>query len=154
MLPEGAIYPKVYTSQRDLAYHIVSEGETLGLISQAYNLSIQEIIAINGIVNPRLIRPGDKIYVDLGKRKGKLAGIIPAEDWRNYGSLKVKWSEWKVIDNSYITPAVNQGGKTFFLAVNCSSHRINSTGRNNKWKEWLSPKSEFEFNLIDDLCKG
>ncbi len=43
--------------------HIVQPGDTLSAISRKYKLSAKEIIALNNIENPRLIKPGMKLKV-------------------------------------------------------------------------------------------
>lgn len=43
--------------------HVVKPGDTLSAISREHKISAQEIIALNGIENPRLIKPGMKLKV-------------------------------------------------------------------------------------------
>lgn len=44
-------------------YHIVKKGETLSGIASRYNTTYQQLAKINGIKNPHLIYPGQKIKV-------------------------------------------------------------------------------------------
>lgn len=43
--------------------HVVQPGDTLSAISRKHNVSAKEIIALNSIENPRLIKPGMKLKV-------------------------------------------------------------------------------------------
>lgn len=168
-LPKGSFIPITKKEIDSFSYHNVKSGETLGMISKKYNISLAELIKINDLNQPNYINPGDRIYLKPGsaqKKSGKentkrdfldrksltRSPNSDGSDWRPYGKLKVNWSNWKIIDNSYVAPALNQNGKPLFIAVNCNSTKINSTGRNNAWKEWFSPNNDFEFDLIDDLC--
>ncbi|MEZ4671073.1 MAG: LysM domain-containing protein [Anaerolineae bacterium] len=45
------------------AEHVVVTGDTLFKIAQRYNTSMQSIIDANSIIDPRLIRPGDKLCI-------------------------------------------------------------------------------------------
>jgi LysM domain len=45
------------------AEHVVVSGDTLHKIGQRYNTSLQSIIDANNIVDPRLIRPGEKLCI-------------------------------------------------------------------------------------------
>ncbi len=160
-LPKSALKPK----EAAQVVHIVSEGETLNSISKRYNLSMKNIIKFNSLSSPNNIQPGDKIYlysktneksamranslIDNYTIKEKTSKII---DWRNYGSLKVNFSERKRVDGSFVMPAINKNGNSLFLAINCSYYKITSTKSNNQWKKWFTPKREFEFKLVDDIC--
>ena len=170
-LPKGSFIPITKKEVGIPSYHNVNKGETLSMISKKYNISLVKLMKINNLNQPNYINPGDRIYLKPGsgqeksvKEKTKraiqhrkvatnseIAGDI---DWRPYGKLKVNWSNWKIIDKSYVAPALNQSGKPIFIAVNCTANKINSTGRNNEWKEWFSPNNDFEFDLIDDLCNA
>lgn len=44
-------------------YHIVRSGETLSSIARKYRTSVEALIRLNNIKNPRLIRPGQKIRI-------------------------------------------------------------------------------------------
>ena len=73
--------------------------------------------------------------------------------WKNYGPLKVDWSNWQLMNNSYVTPTINENGKALYLAVNCIGRKLNATGINGNWRDWITPTDSFEHKLINDLCK-
>ena len=142
-LPKNAIKKEVSKNLNNNRYHTVEPGESLSIIAKNYNIPLKELILVNGLSNPNMISPGTKIYfkkdINNSSRKLKLKSIASKvdDDWRKYGSLKINWSEWKVLDGSYVTPAINKEGKPLFLAINCSSYKINSTGKNNKWNSYI-----------------
>ncbi len=43
--------------------YVVQPGETLSLIAEKFNVSVNEIISINNISNPNLISPGTRLYI-------------------------------------------------------------------------------------------
>lgn len=43
--------------------HIVKEGETLGIIANKYNVTVEELVKLNNIKNPDLIVVGQKLVV-------------------------------------------------------------------------------------------
>ncbi len=168
-LPKGSIINNVRTGEKMPSYHVVNKGETLGMISRSYNISLMELVNINSLNQPNSISPGDTIYLKEGSYRNTVPDVRERRtldddnretklsksddnDWRTYGSLQINWSNWKTLDNSYVAPALNKKGNPLFVAVNCKSTKINSTGRNNRWKEWFSPNNDFEFDLIDDRC--
>ena len=58
------------------------------------------------------------------------------------------------MDGNHVAPTKNSTGQKLILAVNCSKGQLNATGANGKWKNWASPKEEFEYNLLEDLCRA
>ena len=46
--------------------HIVQAGDTLGTISQLYDVSIDDILAENGLTNPNIISVGQQIIIPVG----------------------------------------------------------------------------------------
>ena len=75
-------------------------------------------------------------------------------DWRSYGPLQVDWANWQPMAGSYVAPSLNSEGQPLYLAVNCSARRLNATGQSGTWKTWDAPQSDFEEQLITDLCKA
>jgi LysM repeat protein len=75
-------------------------------------------------------------------------------DWRSYGPLQVDWANWQPMAGSYVAPSLNSDGQPLYLAVNCSARRLNATGQSGTWKTWDAPQSDFEEQLISDLCKA
>ncbi len=83
------------------------------------------------------------------------ASAKPAQpDWRTYGPLQVDWANWQPMGGSFVTPSLNGEGQPLYLAINCSARRLNATGQSGQWKSWDPPQSEFEQQLISDLCKA
>ena len=74
--------------------------------------------------------------------------------WRSYGPLQVDWGNWQSMGGSEVAPTLNNDGQSLYVAVNCSAGKINATGANGMWKDWIAPQSEFEKDLIKDRCKA
>ena len=75
-------------------------------------------------------------------------------DWRSYGPLQVDWANWQPMGGSYVAPTLNSEGQPLYLAINCHARRLNTTGQSGTWKTWDAPQSDFEEQLITDLCKA
>ncbi|MCT0210635.1 LysM peptidoglycan-binding domain-containing protein [Synechococcus sp. CS-1333] len=80
------------------------------------------------------------------------AGPKPPE-WRTYGPLQVDFANWQPLGGSMVAPALNSAGQSIFLAVNCTAGKLNATGEAGAWKSWDAPQSEFEQQLVRDLCR-
>ena len=74
--------------------------------------------------------------------------------WRTYGPLQVDWGNWQSMGGSEVAPTLNSDGQSLYVAVNCSAKKINATGANGKWKNWIAPQSEFEKALVKDRCRA
>ena len=86
--------------------------------------------------------------------KTDLASGKPAKpDWRNFGPLQVDWANWQPMGGSFVAPGLNATGQSFYLAVNCSAKRINATGPSGAWKTWDLPSTDYEQQLVKDLCR-
>ena len=48
------------------SYYIVKSGDTLSSIANIYNTTVQQIVEINGISNPNLIFPGQRLRIPVG----------------------------------------------------------------------------------------
>lgn len=75
-------------------------------------------------------------------------------DWRSYGPLQVDWANWQPMGGSFVAPTLNGEGKPVYLAVNCGARKLNATSRSGQWKSWDAPQSDFEEQLISDICKA
>ena len=53
-----------HTKQRRSLYHTVSVGETLSHIARTYDTTIDSLVALNGLVNPYQIFPGQKLEMN------------------------------------------------------------------------------------------
>lgn len=80
------------------------------------------------------------------------AGPKPPE-WRTYGPIQVDFANWQPLGGSMVAPALNSAGQSIFLAVNCTAGKLNATGEAGAWKSWDAPQSEFERQLVRDLCR-
>jgi len=86
--------------------------------------------------------------------KTDVASGKPAKpDWRNFGPLQVDWANWQPMGGSFVAPGLNATGQSFYLAVNCSAKRINATGPSGAWKTWDLPSTDYEQQLVKDLCR-
>ena len=61
-VPEETTPPTESTEPTEFA-HIVADGESLYTIASQYGLSYQQLAAYNQLENPRLIQPGQKIFI-------------------------------------------------------------------------------------------
>ena len=75
-------------------------------------------------------------------------------DWRSYGPLQVDWANWQPMGGSYVAPTLNGDGKPVYLAVNCGARKLNATSQSGQWKSWDAPQTDFEEQLISDICKA
>ena len=85
----------------------------------------------------------------------KVAASKPkGPDWRSYGPLQVDWANWQPMGGSFVAPTLNGEGKPVYLAVNCGARKLNATSQSGQWKSWDSPQTDFEKQLITDICKA
>ena len=92
----------------------------------------------------------------------RTAGTSPAgtsskpqgPEWRSYGPLQVDWANWQPMGGSYVAPTLNGDGKPVYLAVNCGARKLNATSQSGQWKSWDAPQTDFEEQLISDICKA
>ena len=100
-------------------------------------------------VSSRLAQPGAK------RRSSKPSSSKPqGPDWRSYGPLQVDWANWQPMGGSFVAPTLNSDGKPVYLAVNCGARKLNATSQSGQWKSWDAPQSDFEEQLISDICKA
>lgn len=88
------------------------------------------------------------------KTSSKTATRPGGAEWRSYGPLQVDWSNWQPMGGSYVAPTLNGDGQALYLAVNCGARKLNATSQSGQWKSWDSPQTDFEQQLIADLCKA
>jgi LysM repeat protein len=74
-------------------------------------------------------------------------------DWRTYGPLQVDFSNLRPMGGSQVAPALNSGGQPVFVAINCAARKINATGAAGAWTTWEDPTTDYEEQLIKDVCK-
>ncbi|MGB7564825.1 MAG: LysM peptidoglycan-binding domain-containing protein [Prochlorococcaceae cyanobacterium] len=75
-------------------------------------------------------------------------------DWRTYGPLQVDWANWQPMGGSYVAPSLNSNGQPLYLAINCTARKLNATGQSGAWKTWDAPQTDFESQLVKDLCRA
>ena len=80
--------------------------------------------------------------------------IISQQNVKVYGPLKLLISDVKIKDNSLIVRGYNRNSQPLYIAINCLTKQINSTGESLTWKGWQNPKYQFEFVMIDELCQN
>ena len=152
-IPKSDKKASIQSNNKSPQYHILTEGDTLFSISNKYKLTVNEILERNDLSNPNELKIGKKINLiakinaDSNSQKAR-----KKSDWRTYGPLKIDWSKWQRLEGSYVTPTLNRDGKALYLAVNCNAKKLNATGANGTWKNWIEPIEKFEHDLIKDLC--
>ena len=148
LIPNGATYKKVVNqnniklTSRKVFYHQTSKIEELSEIAKIHEVSIEEIISLNKLDDPIKVNPNTKLRI----RKNKDL------EWLRYGSLIIKWSDWRYLDGNYITQVKNKKNKSFYLAISCEKRALNNTLNNSYWTNWYFPTTDFEFKLISDFC--
>ena len=80
-------------------------------------------------------------------------GVTMDSGWRSYGSLKVNWQNWQMIEGHWVAQSRDRSGQPLYVAINCPAQRINKTGSNGEWSSWELPDPGSEKQLMDDLCK-
>lgn len=73
--PKASTSPSVMSSTRSSRVHVVKVGEYPATIARQYGISTQELLAINGITDPRAIQVGQKLKV--GSAGGTSTSISP-----------------------------------------------------------------------------
>ena len=101
-------------------------------------------------VKPKVVKP---VTTAKASQATTTTSVQPKPaSWRNYGPLQVDWGNWQSMGGSEVAPTLNSDGQSLYVAVNCSAKKINATGANGKWKNWIAPQSEFEKALVKDRC--
>ena len=153
---------EIISGNSNILYEIES-GDTLSSIAYENGISLGTLLSYNNITNPNEIAIGDfiivKKFIDESTRQYESSNdqvfnlnIVKETEWKEYGPIKVDWSNWQYIDNNYITLSMHKEGRKFYLAINCEKRKLNATGSNWDWKNWVEPKKEFEQSILNDLC--
>ena len=112
--------------------------------------SIKPSAAKPAAVKPKVVKP---VTTAKASQTTTTTSVQPKPaSWRNYGPLQVDWGNWQSMGGSEVAPTLNSDGQSLYVAVNCSAKKINATGANGKWKNWIAPQSEFEKALVKDRC--
>ena len=110
--------------------------------------SVKSSAAKPEAVKPKVVKP-----VTTAKASQTTTSVQPKPAvWRTYGPLQVDWSNWQSMGGSEVAPTLNSDGQSLYVAVNCSAKKINATGANGMWKNWIAPQSAFEKALVKDRC--
>ena len=110
--------------------------------------SVKSSAAKPEAVKPKVVKP-----VTTAKASQTTTSVQPnPAAWRTYGPLQVDWSNWQSMGGSEVAPTLNSDGQSLYVAVNCSAKKINATGANGMWKNWIAPQSAFEKALVKDRC--
>ncbi len=66
--PSGTVAPEATASAaaNEPVTHVVQAGETLNVISQRYDVSIDDIMAVNGLNNPDFLSVGQSLTIPIG----------------------------------------------------------------------------------------
>ena len=141
-------------------YHEVKEGENLTEIATQYNLSLSKLVEINGIENQNVLEVGIKLKLkeeisankdSLIKKPADLIGIDKLTK-NKYGPLVIEYDKKNIEKRKKFLEATHKNGKKFILQINCERKEINVRGIGRKWKGWMTPKEEFENELLKDFC--
>jgi len=142
-------------------YHNIEDGETLTEISARYGLKLNELIEINNIENPNIIKSGNKLRV---KIKNDIENDTFIKDEENkedietinkkdqYGPLLIKSKNINLKRRKIILKAIHNNGKEFILSIKCKNREINVRGIGRKWKGWMPAQTIFEKKLLNDFC--
>jgi LysM repeat protein len=88
----------------ELPVHIVRAGDTLGNISQFYNVPLADIVQINNLANPNVLQVGQQLIIPVGgiptptpqptltPTAHVIPSPIPTEPW-NQGEVKIEITE-------------------------------------------------------------
>ena len=148
-------------NENNKIYHKVEDGETLTEISARYDLKLNELIEINNIVNPNIIKSGIKLRVKAKNDLGKDTFLKHEENIRDikninkkdqYGPLSIKSKNINLKRGKIILETIHNNGKEFILSIKCDKREINLRGIGRKWKGWIPPQTTFEKELLNDFC--
>ena len=64
--PSGTIPPEPAVSGAEPVTHVVQAGETLNIISQQYDVSLEDIMAANNMTDPNFIGVGQSLVIPVG----------------------------------------------------------------------------------------
>ena len=142
-------------------YHFVQTGENLTEISNKYNLKVIDLIEINNLNNPDLIKVGQKLLLSKNnlissenykmidnKKNGNLFEL----DKKIYGPITIQGKSYKDIKGRKVLKVLNQENKKLILSINCDTNELDVRIPGRKWMGSKPAKEEFENNLINDFC--
>ena len=143
------------------SYHIVQKGESLTEISTKYGLNFKNLIEINNLKNPDVLKVGSKLFlrkkninnqkVNASLKDEKINQLIRKEN-KTYGPLKTQQNELEEVNGRKIFKALNQNNKKVIISIKCETKDLDVRIPGRKWRGWVHAKEEFEKNLINDFC--
>jgi LysM repeat protein len=99
-------------------------------------------------------RPAQVATAAASSRPAQASATPSKPDWRTYGPLQVDWANWQPMGGSLVAPTLNADGRSLYLAINCGARKLNATGKAGQWKTWDDPQTDFESQIVSDLCKS
>jgi len=141
-------------------YHEIKKGENLTEIANKYNLSLSELIEINGIENQNILNVGTKLKIkeeiitnkDSSTNESLDLVGIDKQMKNNYGPLVIEYDKANIEKRKKFLKATHKNGKKFILQINCEKKEINVRGIGRKWKGWMPAREAFEDELLNDFC--
>ena len=144
----------------NIYFHEIKKGESLTEIANKYNLSLIKLVEINDIKNQNILEIGTKLKLkeEISTKKDSLKNepvdLIGSDKLtkNKYGPLVIEYDKTSIEKRKKFLKATHKNGKKFILHLNCDRKEINVRGIGRKWKGWMSPREEFEENLLNDFC--
>ncbi|MEB3360935.1 MAG: LysM peptidoglycan-binding domain-containing protein [Synechococcaceae cyanobacterium] len=99
-------------------------------------------------------RPAQVATATASSRPAQASPTPSKPDWRTYGPLQVDWANWQPMGGSLVAPTLNADGRSLYLAINCGARKLNATSQAGQWKTWDDPQTDFESQIVSDLCKS
>lgn len=92
----GADVPDIPTNDEDAGEYVVRSGDTLWAIAETYNTTVPALADYNGIENPDLLYPGQKIEIP---PEAQSANAQPQADLSSAGTEQIHDSETSTAEN-------------------------------------------------------
>ena len=142
-------------------YHEIKDGENLTEIASKYNLSLSQLVEINGIENQNIIEVGTKLKLKKEISTNKEYPINEQKDLieidkiikNKYGPLLIDYDKTNLEKRKKFLNVTHKNGKKFILHINCEKKEINLRGIGRKWKGWMPARKSFEHELLNDFCR-
>tara|TARA_Y100000589_G_scaffold187033_1_gene177094 strand:+ start:280 stop:1038 length:759 start_codon:yes stop_codon:yes gene_type:complete len=142
-------------------YHEIKKGENLTEIAHKYNLTLAQLVEINGIEDQDVLVVGTKLKLkDEISKKKETPTIAPQNNIelvkiikeKKYGPLVINSEKIKIKKRKKFLEATHKNGKRLILKINCDKKEINVRGIGRKWKGWMPAREAFEVELLNDFC--
>jgi len=148
---------KKVVSSDDRRFHLVKKGDAIWKIARKYGATVKTLVKINNLKNPKLIRIGQKIYLEesLIPRKSRKKGLkrkAKIFHWRHPGADKFGNRDKEKGINLFSVP--NQVKKAWLAKVKAGDMKYISLKNGVKFKEMLFGNFHLKKNVITDWQKG